>query len=394
MALSHEELLELVRLRMAPLKRGQKMLSYKRLRAEHPETFGRLSAVALGEEFVRAFKEELVAVKVTSIKPPEEDRQLAARLIDAFDHLSLAHAIVVKRRDERSLPADLGLAAAHDLSGRLRNGERIGVAAGQTVCWLSRYMRDFFRIRAKKITFVSMTGIFCARQRGHGPNEELLRGTRPAADGERSNILIDADINAIRMAQAVQSHVEFVLVASPAVGHFAQARGLMARNSWLGARDGKSRRTLDRAVVGIGALYDNWRLIDAVNARNPDHPIRRDLDRLRMICTGGAKEVSGGRLWWPVFDVANHLMLAEPRDGCRLSPRDCRAARDLVRRLNERVLTVSERDLKAAKLYAIAGGPRKSYPIYDALHAFDIETLVTDDVTARDLLAIQVASKN
>jgi len=374
MSLSHEELLDLVRLRMAPLRQGQKMLSFKRLRAEHPATFGRLSAVALGEEFVRAFKEELVDLKVTSIKPPEEDPQLAARLIDAFEHLSLAHAIVVKRRDEGSLPARLGLAAAHDLSGRLRNGERVGVAAGQTISWLSRYMRDFFRIRAKKITFVSMTGIFCARQRGHGPN--------------------DADINAIRMAQAVQSHVEFVLVGTPAVGRVAQARGLMARNSWLGARDGKPRPRLDRAVVGIGALYDNWRLFDAVNARNPDHPIRRDLDRLRMICSGGAKEVSGGRLWWPVFDVANHLMLAEPREGCRLSPRDGRAARDLVRRLNERVLTVSERDLKAAKLYAIAGGPRKSYPIYDALHAFDIETLVTDDVTARDLLAIQAARKN
>jgi len=366
------------------------MLSFGKLRKMG---FGGMSEVALGKEFVRAFQQKLVDVKVTNIARPALDANLATSLLEAFEEQRLSRAIVVKTRDEANLPARLGLAAAHDLSDRLDSGERVGVGAGQSISWMTRYVRDFLAIGANELTFVSLTGIFCLRQRGRGTSEKSLLRNSSGSEGEGANFLVDADVNAIRMAQAVRSRVEFVLVGSPAVGQPEHRWNALSRNTWMAAGNHPAPR-LDRALVGVGVLHDNWRLLDAINARDPHHPVRKDLDELKGICQRGAKDAGDNHLWWPVFDVANHLMLTAPRDGHRLTDADAKRAAELVKRLNQRFLTVRRSHLDDTKLYAVAGGRRKSYAIYDALHAFDVHTLVTDERTARKLLEIREAAGN
>lgn len=378
MPLRDEDLVKLVTVRMAPLASGRPMLSFARLRQHELKGdvpgIETMSDVTLGREFIRAFRRKLVGVQRQTVhEPPRRVEPLEDELQRAFGSHGLSTVVVVEKGDESAVPVDLGLAGAEYLTGkgRLRPQERLGIAGGQTIGWTSTFVRDRGGITARDITFVSLSGILGARQRG------------PEAG---QNVFIDADINAIRMAQGVADHVDFLLVGTSAVRPQGRTR---AGASWLNAHD-RDRLRPPRALVGVGVLHDSWRLFDAVHARDPDHPFHRDLRRLHRLCAQVERKSSRGLLWSPVYDVAHRLFVAEPRDGCGLSPHVEKNVRELVGRLNRALVTVDERDFGQMRLWVVAGGARKSYALFDVLTRppFVVETLITDDQTARALLAL------
>ena len=201
---------------MSPLLHGhQKMTQWNRFKdLGKSETF-------LREEFARAFKERLVTFSVSRRSKPPRHGDLQEKLLKAFEARRLATAIVIDSGKDGMLPSRLGLAGAHHLADdRLRSDDVMGVGAGQTVGWLSRHFRELRSSRATNVTFVSLSGIFCAGQRRGStasPATPLEEFAAWLQGDIASNVLIDADINSIRMAQGVEAHVNFKLIGVPAV---------------------------------------------------------------------------------------------------------------------------------------------------------------------------------
>ena len=93
--------------------------------------------------------------------------------------------------------------------------------------------------------------------------------------------------------------------------------------------------------------------------------------------------------WYPVYDVANYLMMTEPREGCGLPTKQQREAESLVESLNAALVTTTAADLANIPLVALAGGRHKVWAIYDTLQKFRVDTLITDDATAESLVELE-----
>jgi DNA-binding transcriptional regulator LsrR (DeoR family) len=260
-----------------------------------------------------------------SIAPPRGlHLELESQLEERF---GLGEALIVDVESENSteLLRQIGAAAAGYLSRTIQSGDTIGLAWGATL-----------NAMVQAMPFQPTDGVRVV---------QTLGGIGPPDAEEYAAGLVR------RLAQALSGAP--VLLPAPGVVATVAVRNVLRDDPHVRAAL-RYLDTLDTVFLGIGSLKSNPVLSDG-------HSLPRGTPQ--KLAASGA-----------VGDIALRFFNAKG---------------DSVRTpLDDRVLGITVDQLrKAARVVAVAGGPKKIDAIYSALHTDIIDVLVTDQRTAKALMS-------
>jgi hypothetical protein len=144
------------------------------------------------------------------------------------------------------------------------------------------------------------------------------------------------------------------------------------------------------AIVGVGVLSEKHRFYRyVVEGRNRGEVYIEDIaDLLKMLSDVAAPYMSPG--YGPVADLCQRLYFVDPPERVSITPRDQKKMKELIEKINERLVTVSFEQLATAEgLYVVAGGPLKARALYQLLvkqREQRVRVLATDDALASKLI--------
>ena len=268
---------------------------------------------------------EIGAVQIRVVNPYSECSEIAEAL---RSHFGLDRAIVVpvSRGSEDLIKRDIGTAGADYLTRIARDDLILGVAWGTTLEGLVNALGSPKRARLKVVQLIGSLG--------------------------RSAAPTDANELARRIAEAFRG--EWYLLPVPVVVESAYARDAFLSESTIRDILEMGKRA-DVALVGIGAC-DVSSVIVQRGYLTPE-------------------EIEAARMAGAVGDICGRFynIYGEP---CKLE-------------FDERTIGITLEDLRAIKRrIGVAGGRRKASAILGALRGRYINVLITDEVTAREVLKL------
>lgn len=287
----------------------------------------RLSRFQIGRIIRRALEEGYVTIHVSEPEPIYAD--LAAQIEDAFD-LKVAILVDNNDLDEQALKHRVGSAAARYLTNILQDDDVLGISLGSTVRAMVESMPD---LRGCKAVLVQLVG--------GGPN---------SSD--------NATCDAITWEFASKLDADPYLLYAPAVVDSKRTRQALLADSHI-AQAYQQYRRLSIAVVGIGALASesSSRLVREGNI-GPSQ-----LDRL-------IRQGAVGDILAHVYDAQGQIV---PSD------------------LEQRAITIPLDDLvRTPTRIALAAGATKVQALLGALRGGFVNVLVTDQITAAEVLQYEL----
>lgn len=257
---------------------------------------------------------------------PREDRALAHDLETRYG-LTMCAVVAEGGPDD---PQPLAMTAAAIINDLVKRGDVIGIAWGST---LAAVVREIPARYEPTVDVVQMVG----SSTGLGAEWDPGQLTRRLADrmGGRASVLFaPALVDSLTLRSALVQHAEIQTTMS----------------RW---------QQLTVAIVGIGAMPV------------PGEPIHSSLFGSGILSDAQVEELRGRGV---VGDIVVHPMTA---DGTFVAPE-----------LGARAMAVSVADLqRIPRLMAVAAGPTKIQAIRAALRSRIVDVLVTDQATARGVLA-------
>jgi len=278
----------------------------------------------------RALDENIVRISITP--PPGVIAELEAGLRNRFGIGEVIVAEAMSERDEAILAA-IGDAAAHFLESTIADHEVIGISS-----WSLSLLRTvdaitpIKRVQASKVvqTFGGMGN--------------------PTMQSHAQHIVT-------RLAQLTNAQPQFL--PAPGVAGSPESKRILTQDPFV-EETLRCFSQVTLALVGIGSMTPSKMLVNSGNAFT-----REELDEL-------AEQGAVGDMGLRFFD-ANGSPVITP--------------------LNERVISMTLEEIKAAKrVVAVAGGLRKVPAIRAAMIGGYIDVLITDHFTAGQLLAGEQSS--
>lgn len=269
--------------------------------------------------------QEIGAVQIRVVDPYFECSSTVEALRTRFD-LERAIVVPVSRQSDESIKRDIGSAGADYLIRVVRDGMVLGVAQGTTLEELVDAIKPRGSVRLKVVQLVGSLG--------------------------RSAASIDANELSRRIAEAFRG--EWYLLPAPVVVESSSVRGALLREPAI--RDIlEMGRKADVALLGIGAC-------DASSVM-----VQRGYLTVR--------EVEAAKRAGAVGDICGRFY--------DIQGRPCKSDFD------DRTIGITLEDLRAiAKRIGVAGGRGKAAAILGALRGRHINVLVTDEIAAREVLAL------
>ncbi|NPV80342.1 MAG: sugar-binding transcriptional regulator [Firmicutes bacterium] len=269
--------------------------------------------------------QEIGAVQIRVVDPYFECSSTVEALRTRFG-LERAIVVPVSRQSDESIKRDIGSAGADYLIRVVRDGMVLGVAQGTTLEELVDAIKPRGSVRLKVVQLVGSLG--------------------------RSAASIDANELSRRIAEAFRG--EWYLLPAPVVVESSSVRGALLREPAI--RDIlEMGRKADVALLGIGAC-------DASSVM-----VQRGYLTVR--------EVEAAKRAGAVGDICGRFY--------DIQGRPCKSDFD------DRTIGITLEDLRAiAKRIGVAGGRGKAAAILGALRGRHINVLVTDEIAAREVLAL------
>ena len=278
---------------------------------------------------LRRAKEEGI-VQIRIRDPFVLDEQLAGEIVQAFGIQSALVAPAIPGRPDLSLKW-LGLVAARYLEQHIQANEVIGVGWGRTLSTVSQSLSDMPKDGVRTVPLLGGLGQISPNFQVH----EITRAIATAFNGEWTQVYIPALVDNESLLQS--------LVHSPDFQKLVE--------SWS---------EVTTALVGIGNL-DFDAEMQVLFAKYLDAATRNQL----------AREGAIGDICMRFFDIQGN-----PVDGL------------------PGVTGISLNQIRAIKrVIAVAGGIHKTQAILGALKGGWIQVLITDDLTARQILLLSRSAK-
>ncbi|MGJ5819971.1 hypothetical protein [Paludibaculum fermentans] len=159
-------------------------------------------------------------------------------------------------------------------------------------------------------------------------------------------------------------------------------------------------------LAGVGALSSGHRFYDAAKsvrhtaAAQPDTmlaPIMKELSELVEICDRISKLSKAiDPAFWPVGDICHRLYYVQPPASVTVPPTDQAHAERLIKCINDKLLNVSEGQLREVQIALVAGTLRKAYAIHELLRAgrYNVRVLCIDKKAAEKILEIDTTERS
>lgn len=233
--------------------------------------------------------------------------------------------------DEGEVLRSLGTAAALYLENALHAGEVLGTAWGATMLEVARALKT-----------ISVEGLVVVQSLGSLNNGEGFNPIRVAS----------------LMAEKLGASVYHLYV--PAVVESVDVKNILLRDRHIRAAL-EMARSASRLIIGIGKVSHDATVVRAGFIDNPT------MDELRA--KGAVGDLSGR-----YFDLSGRPVDTE---------------------VDTRIIGLTWDDLHRIRpVIAVAGGNDKAAPVLGAVRSGRVDVLITDERTARKVLALDVASKN
>jgi len=276
----------------------------------------------------RALQEarESGVVEITVHYPWKRDTELEHCLVDQL-HLRDARVLLARKRTEAEVLRGLGVLAARYLESVLCDGSVLGISWGVAVYSTARALRPS---QSMSITVVQMVG----------------------AVGEGDPLIDGPDLARV-LARSYGGESRYL--HAPLIVEDADARRILMQEPRIGETL-ELARAADVALVGIGAPDAS-----VSSLLRAGYLTEGDLDELRA--RGVVGDVCARH-----YDISGHPL-------------------DLA--LNHRIVGVDLADLHGIdRVIGVAGSVAKASAILGALRGKHVSVIVTDDVTARRVLAM------
>ena len=372
---------EFVRARFEPLNSTGQLTPL----AELAGRFVREQAV-ISKAMRKAFKDRLIGVDVRERRADRSERvpALERAMLSSFG--ALLDAIVIDTEQDRhskpTIPEPSGVSdRLHETLGRamaqkiaegplVHHGDTILCGPGRGVFHTVQALADFRPLRARGVRVISLTG--AAQVRHHGGNRRIF---------------LDADYNAAHFTRAFVEEVSCRFIHHHLVTLAASPQKLVADR--LRTHGQMPDYLPNRAIVGLGAFSEGHSLFEQAFRSAPDRdpalgPVYENLTEL-------AKLSQRWSTWYysPIGDIANRLFFVEPPSRVGVPVAAVPHFRRLVDRVNGRLVTISEADLKKVReIFMVAGTSVKSSAIRQVLTdpSYPVRIICTDSQTARIIL--------
>lgn len=284
-------------------------------------------------KFLKEAREEgLVQIKVIDIKKKGSTLQLEEELKSYFD-LNDIKIVECKGNETQELKNRIGEAAAIYLETILHDGLKIGISWGSTL----RAMID--NLRGNKIVH----------------NLEIT-----TLVGGSGDMTYDVHANILAEEILKKYHGLGYFLYAPAIVDSEEVWNVLMMNQET-RKLLERARNVDVALVGIGAPIKSSNLVKTGYFKK---------DEIKEIHQKGA-----------VGDICSRFFDLEGKE-CQLE-------------INQRIVGIELEDLKEIKqVIGIAGGAEKICSIYGALQGGFIDTLITDESTAREILNLTTREEN
>jgi hypothetical protein len=265
----------------------------------------------------------------------------------------------------------------------IRSKSRIGIGPGTTVHRVAERVEKA-AIPERDLTLVALTGRFDSRV----PNKR--------------NVLADADVNAFHFGCGVANDVSYelhnavALLPSKLDRHASGRRTRWNDDSRLRGRS-KAPAPLDFALVGVGILSeDAWFCKALLALSKHGDSIQRDLSALyrlqkeMMLCV---PRLTGMPPFTPIGDVACRFFQVRLPEEIEIEGKKKHVfqkrwaeAANVLERVNDRILTISEPLLKRTPLWVVGAGREKAHVLREVVRKYSVDALVTDAACAEAML--------
>lgn len=347
-----------------------------------------------------ARKERLVKVTVQEFvkSAPGLDRQLAHQLARTF---GLRGALVVRTtlasdklwasdnlndrerayRESDALHQQLGMKASEFLLQTLRPGDSIGLGTGRGTGFTVLSLRNLLSGTSPADT-TELSTVHVPDLRVFSLSGQIIK--RPWSPRGDSGENLDADGNCLELARLLE--VSFDRVRLVRLPMFLQSEG-KKREDFVGVEAphllgsdwkkelGEGRPDIDLAIFGLGVLNPGPH--PAMLNPGPYDYLPRQIHDLRLL----AEKFPSA-----FIDVCDRFWLRESQ----IDHQFIAEAREIVRQLNDHIVTVSFRKLQAARVRLLVAGGDQKYLGISAIVSGEVDVrptvLVTDEVTAKRLL--------
>lgn len=395
-SVTDEERINFALERYGPLKRGQPSKELKEIATK----YGRDPAV-VSRAIQDAFARGLVDIVRMKDQPrvPVQVPELIEQLEHRFPKLHTALVVDVADRenlspDERALAGDkihedLGYTAAHFVSNSalIHDGDIIGIGGGRGVFSFLKALTFFKRLKAQNVSAISLAGDVYARTHSWW-REGVTRLSYPGL-----NFQLDPDDHLNLLGVSFSAPLNMRKISRS----IAWERGEVTRMIKETVLDREEwKKTIPMlGIVGVGVLSEGHRFYQEIKRpeEQREHmlkPILGDLHRLIEMIS--SLEFPKDHWYVPVGDICNRLFYVRPPPEVRISSEQERQIRELIKNLNEKLLTATEEQLsQITQLILIAGTRRKALAIKQLLEEdrFHIRILCVDKEAAEEILGIR-----
>jgi hypothetical protein len=390
-ALTDEDSITFALERFEPLSRNEALKEIAAIAKDH----GRAASV-VSNAIKRSFARKLVGIVRLKHPGPTRLPQLEQRLLQKFPKLHIVRVIKAlegrtSSATERALSEDkthgeLGRAIATLVADNsiVRDNDIIGIGSGRGVYSVLKALTFFEQLRARNVTAVSLTGDVYPRS--HASWIPDINERTPGL-----NLQLDADDHLNILGLSFPPDLKIVKISSL----IAWERGQLtaARRRTILDQDEWKKNVPDLAIVGVGVFSHGHRFYQEVNAPAIEcesrlKPILGDLrslaNRLKEVV-----EASQAERYVPVGDMCNRLFYVKPPSGVSISSERESQIKDLIRSINEKLLTASDEQLaQIGQLILVAGTLKKAPAIKQLLEEdkYNIRIICVDEEAAAAIL--------
>jgi DNA-binding transcriptional regulator LsrR (DeoR family) len=346
------------------------------------QEFDRDPAV-ISNAITQAFQKKLVTVTIQE-KQDEQLRRaenLEREIVERFDPVDACIVIeddnsATSKEFGDELHAKLGRAMAVFISNGylFREGDVIGLGSGRGVYHTVQSLAKLPKLRSpKKITIESLTGALYVRDHK-----------------ENINLYMDADNHVNLLGVTFSHHVNLHSLVRPLVSPNKPRLSETLKRIYLGDSKWKEKPAT-HALVGVGVLSEGHRFYKEVKRppaeREPSlEPIIKFLEPL--VNLSEEIEHKYQNMYCPVGDICNRLFYVSPPKRVKIPDQDEIKIKELIGKINEVLLTISEDQLhQIGTIMLVAGGIIKAPAIRQLLDSqYKIRILCTDKRTAEEII--------
>jgi len=317
------------------------------------------------QAFKRGWVEVVATPAASRVTRWTRDSDLELDLVREYGRFGLQSAIVVADAGTAKLKPEvqdpfyqaLGQAMAQRISqGLIRHGEIVGVGSGRAVYNTVKALGRYAPLNIKDPTLVSLSG-----------HAWSTYDRRPKS--------VDSDFNVTLFRECCPT-AKTLFVNYPLTAGNSRQETLLDSHKW-------EKNSPNFALVGVGCLRPDHRFWPGDDLDHLLGPVRHDLETLAKLIR---PHVDVG--YFPVADVANHLVFVPHPDKSNVvSP----AIAAEIARLNEKLLSVSDAQLKGIKSIALVAAERiKAFAIRELLvnPNYNVVLLCTDSATGSELVSL------